>query len=117
MIISKYDIVLVNLNPSKGSEQKGIRPCLVIQNNGANMYANTTVVCAISSKIRRLPNTLITSPSDENGLKQESKIDFLQIRTIDKSRIIKKLGSLEEKYRAELKERITMSFDLNDILL
>lgn len=116
MLISKYDIVLVDLNPTQGSEQRGIRPCLVIQNNGANLYANTTVVCPISSKIRRLPNTLIISPSQVNQMKNESKIDILQIRTIDKARIVKKIGQLDKKYHRELKEKITISFDLNDIL-
>ena len=116
MVISKYDIVLVNLNPTKGSEQSGIRPCLVIQNNGANMYSNTTVVCAISSKIRRLPNTIIIAPSRINNMKKESKIDILQIRTIDKARIIKTIGQLDKKYHRELRERINISFDLNDIL-
>jgi mRNA interferase MazF len=117
MLISKYDIVLATLDPTQGSEQKGMRPCLVIQNNGANLYANTTVVCPISSSIRRFPHTLIVSPDKTNGLKKESRIDLLQIRTIDKSRIIKKLGKLEDRYKRELRAKLIISFDINDILV
>ena len=116
MMIKKYDIVLVNLNPTKGSEQKGIRPCMVLQNNGANLYSNTTVICPISSKIRRFPHTLILNPSKTNGLKNESRLDILQIRTIDKERITKKMGILDDHYRMEMKGKIKTSFDLDDIL-
>lgn len=117
MLINKYDILLANLSPTVGSEQKGIRPCLVIQNNGANMYSNTTVVCPISSNTRRLPHNLIVDPSKQNNLSNKSKIDILQVRTIDKSRIIKKIGELDQVYRNELRDRFIISFDLNDILL
>ena len=116
MVIRKYDIFLVNLNPTKGSEQKGIRPCMVLQNNGANLYSGTTVVCPLSSTIRRFPHTLVLNPSKTNGLKNESRLDILQIRTIDKGRIVKKLGHLDKRHRRELKEKIKISFDLDDIL-
>jgi mRNA interferase MazF len=116
MIIKKYDIILVNLNPTKGSEQKGIRPCMVLQNNGANLYSSTTVVCPLSSTVRRFPHTIILSPSKTNGLKNESRLDILQIRTIDKERIMKKMGVLDIDYKIELRQKIKTSFDLDDIL-
>lgn len=117
MKVKKYDIVVVNLNPTKGSEQKGIRPCLVVQNNGANQFSRTTVVCPISSTIKRYPHTLIVSESVENGLKNESRIDLLQIRTVDQSRMVKKIGVLDKKYRHEFKERFKVGFDLEDLLV
>ena len=116
MKIKKYDIILVNLNPTCGSEQKGIRPCLVVQNNEANKYSKTTTICIISSIVKKYPHTLIIQPSDCNGLLQISRIDLLQIRTIDKSRIIRKLGTLDKKYKNEFKQKFIISFDLEDLL-
>ena len=116
MKIEKYDILLVNLNPTKGSEQKGERPCLVVQNNGANEFSKTTVICPISTVIKKYPHTLIVSASKNNGLKKESRIDILQIRTIDKTRIVKKIGTLDEQYKKTLRNKIGISFDLDDIL-
>ena len=116
MLIKKYDLLLVDLNPTKGSEQKGVRPCLVLQNNAANAFSGTTVVCPISTTIKHYPHTLIVEASKKNGLKAQSRVDILQLRVIDKKRILKKLGELDEKYREELKHRIGISFDLDDIL-
>lgn len=89
--MEKYDIILVDLNPVKGSEQAGIRPCIIIQNNFANTYARTFVVAILSSVIKEYPHTYIISPDNENKLTEKSRIDFLQVRTIDRERIIKKI--------------------------
>ncbi len=115
MQISKFDIVLVNLNPTKGSEQKGIRPCLIVQNNPANAAAQTTVVCVISSVIKKYPHTMTIQPSKANQLTKKSRLDLLQIRTIDKQRIIKKIGELDQKYHDEFTERFKVSFDLENL--
>jgi len=117
MEVNKYDIVLVNLNPTKGSEQKGMRPCLVVQNNGANKHAKTTVVCVFSSVIKKYPHTLIIAPSDINQLEVESRLDLLQIRTVDKMRLVKKIGVLDDGYKQEFKERLKVSFDLDDMFI
>ena len=117
MIVNKYDIFLVDLNPTIGSEIQGVRPCLVLQNNAANLHSDTTVICPISSKIKRYPHTLIIPSSKINGLSNESRIDPLQIRTIDKKRMIKKIGILDAKYHKKLLNKIIISFDLNDILM
>lgn len=113
--IKKYEIFQVNLNPTKGSEQKGIRPCLVLQNNEANKHSNTTVVAIFSTVIKKYPHTLVIQPSQENGLKTESRLDLLQIRTIDQSRLIKKYGTLEKRYRQELYQKLIVSFDMEDL--
>ena len=57
--MKKYDIVLVDLNPVKGSEQAGIRPCIIIQNDYANSVSKTFVIAIISSVIKIFPHTLI----------------------------------------------------------
>lgn len=112
--MKKYDILLVNLNPTKGSEQRGIRPCLLVQNNFANHYGSTFVVCPISSVIKDYPHTLIVDPTEQNGLKKRSRIDILQIRTIDQTRIHKKIGVLDEVYREIFCEKFRISFDVYD---
>lgn len=116
MQIKKYDILIINLNPTFGSEQKGIRPCMVVQNNQFNERAQTTVVCPITSVIKHYPHHLIVQPSSQNSLRKRSRLDLLQIRTIDKGRITKKIGTLDEEYRDELKAKFFVSFDLDDIL-
>ena len=113
--VKKYDIVLVNLNPTRGSEQRGIRPCLVLQNNEANKRSQTTVIAIFSSVIKYFPHTMVVDPTRHNGLKKKSRLDLLQIRTIDRHRVIKKLGMLDASYRAELRERFEVSFDLEDL--
>ncbi len=115
MQIKKYDILLVNLNPTLGSEQKSTRPCIVVQHNPANHSSTTTVVCPITSTIKKFPHTLIVNPSKLNNLTNVCKIDILQIRTVDKIRIIKKIGELDDKYKEELKEKFCISFDLDDM--
>ncbi|HPO06191.1 MAG TPA: type II toxin-antitoxin system PemK/MazF family toxin, partial [Candidatus Gracilibacteria bacterium] len=96
----KFDIVLVDLNPVIGSEQSGVRPCIIIQNDLVNAFAKTFVVAIISSVIKYYPHTLVVDPSPENGLTVISRLDFLQVRTIDEKRIIKRLGGLELAYHS-----------------
>ena len=108
--MNKYDIVLVDLNPVKGSEQSWIRPCIIIQNNFANKYAKTFVVAILSSVIKDYPHTLIIDKSNLNGLDIKSRIDLLQIRTVDESRILKKYWELDFEYRDLLNEKIKIAF-------
>ncbi len=110
--MKKYEIVLVDLNPVVGSEQSSIRPCIVIQNNTINKYSTTFVVAIISSIIKDYPHMLIVDPSRSNWLLQKSRIDLLQVRTIDQKRIVKSLGILEEKFHWDLDEKIKIAFGL-----
>jgi|ETNmetMinimDraft_2_1059921.scaffolds.fasta_scaffold14436_2 mRNA interferase MazF len=93
--IKRGDIVLTNLNPVKGSEQRGIRPCLIIQNNEGNKYSPLTIIAPLTSKVfsKEFPTNVQVS-SSESKLEKESTILLNQIRTIDKSRIIKKISNL-----------------------
>lgn len=117
MRINKYDIFLVDLDLTRGSEQKGVHPCVVVQNNQANKWSRTTVVCPFTSTIRSLPHFLAVEPSDVNKLDRECAIDLLQIKTVDKTRLIKKLGFLDSCYIPEFTERFKTSFDLEDLFL
>ena len=108
----KYDIVRVDLHPTMGSEQAWIRPCLIIQNNRANKFARTFVVAIITSSIKRYPHTLIVEPSKKNWLTVQSRIDFLQVRTVDSERIMWYVGSLEQELYKKVDSAISVAFDV-----
>jgi mRNA interferase MazF len=109
----KFDIILVDLNPIKWSEQSWIRPCIIIQNDFANDFAKTYVVAILSSVIKEYPHTLIIEKSVKNWLDKKSRIDLLQIRTIDESRIKKQFWKLDLKYRNVLDEKIKIAFGVS----
>lgn len=111
-MFEKFDILLVDLNPVKWSEQSWIRPCIVLQNNNANKFARTFVIAIISSVVKEFPHTLIIKPSKINWLKEISRIDLLQIRTVDEQRIIKKLWILDESFRSQLDMKLKIAFDI-----
>ena len=97
----------------KWSEQAWIIPCIIIQNNYANKVAKTFVIAIISSVIKNYPHTLILESNPKNWLKEKSRIDLLQVRTIDESRIIKSIWKLDKKHRKELDRKTKISFWLN----
>jgi mRNA interferase MazF len=96
MEIKRGEIFLVDFEPVKGSEQGGIRPCLVIQNDVSNKFSPVTIVAAFTSKVpeKEYPTNVFISKRDSH-LDRDSTIMLNQIRTIDKSRIIKKISSLD----------------------
>ena len=96
MIIQRGEIFLANLEPIKRSEQGGIRPVLIIQNDISNKHSPVTIIGAITSKLfdKEYPTNIFIS-KDESGLDKDSTIMLNQIRTIDKSRLIKKIGLLD----------------------
>lgn len=96
MEIKKGEIVLVNFEPVKGSEQGGIRPSLIIQNDIFNKYSPTTIVAPITSKIfKKEYPTNVFIKRDSSRLNLDSTILLNQIKTIDKSRIMKKISFLD----------------------
>ena len=108
-LCKRGEIWMVNFNPGRGSEQKGVRPALIIQNDIGNQYAATTIVAAITTTtIKKYPVTVLISKG-KNGLKERSMINLAQILTIDKGRLSKKLGRLEEDKMLEVDEAIKLS--------
>jgi mRNA interferase MazF len=87
------EIWTVNFNPGRGSEQRGIRPALVIQNDVGNRYAATTIVAAVTTAARTYPVT-VPLGKGEGGLARDSMVNLAQILTLDKSRLKQKLGTL-----------------------
>jgi len=105
------EIWSVNFNPGRGSEQKGIRPALVIQNDVGNRYAATTIVAAITTTIKAYPVTT-SLPAKVTGLAKDSMVNLAQIMTIDKSRLRKRVGELDEKLMAEVDRALRISLQL-----
>jgi mRNA interferase MazF len=101
--VTRGDVVLSDLNPVIGTEQAGIRPVVVIQINRANAVSPHTIIAPLTSKIRRalLPSHVFI-PSGIGGLNQDSVGLCEQIRVIDKSRIIRVIGHLDDVYMEEL---------------
>lgn len=101
--VTRGDIVLCDLNPVRGTEQSGQRPVIIVQIDRANAASPHTIIVPLTSKIRR---TLLSShvfvPSNVDGLIQDSIILCEQIRVIDKSRIIRVLGHLEQSYLVQI---------------
>lgn len=102
---------MVNLNPVKGHEQAGLRPALVIQQDTLNHYLNTVIVAPITSNLS-LKGKLTTHflSKKESGLKQDSLILLYQIRTIDKIRLIKKVGRMEAGEFFDLRAKLMRMF-------
>lgn len=96
MRIKKYSIYYADLNPAKGSEQGGIRPVLVIQNDIGNLKSPTVIVSAITSKNKRMRlSTHVPIKLEEGILPKASIVMLEQIRTIDKERLIKYIGKID----------------------
>lgn len=113
-LIKRGDIFLANLEPIKGSEQGGIRPVLVIQNDIHNKYSPTTIIAPITSKIysKNYPTNVFISKKDSKLLK-DSTILLNQIRTIDKSRIKKRISNLNPylMFQVDLAIKISLGLD------
>ena len=107
-----YKQYYADLNPVKGSEQGGIRPVLVIQNDTGNKHSPTTIVAAITSKEEKakLPTHVEVGSC---GVERKSLALLEQIRTIDKSRIIKYVGELDGATVKDVNEAISISLGLN----
>ena len=94
-VYRRGDIYCADLDPVVGSEQGGIRPVIVIQNDTGNRYSPTLIVATVTTKIRKkenMPTHLLIR--DNPAFKEASVVQLEQIRTIDKSRLKQKMGSL-----------------------
>ncbi len=101
----QYDIVIVNLDPTVGSEIKKKRPCVIVSPNEMNKHLATVVVCPITSQSRNYPTRV-----SFNLEAQEHWIVIDQIRTIDKSRITKTIGNLDKETVERVKEVIKEAY-------
>jgi mRNA interferase MazF len=109
------DVYLADLNPSRGSEQAGIRPVIIVQRDTLDRFTTTVVVIPLTSNLRRarIPGTVVI-PAGEGGLTQESVALCYQIVVIDLQRLIRKLGTLSASYLLRLKQALEYTLQLDE---
>ena len=113
MNIRRGDIFYADLSPVVGSEQGGLRPVLIVQNDVGNRYSPTVIAAAITSKLNKakMP-THIDVFASRVGLAKDSVILLEQIRTLDKRRLKEKMGHLDDELMAKVNTAISVSFGL-----
>lgn len=111
--IKRGDIYYADLSPVIGSEQGGVRPVLIVQNNVGNKYSPTVIAAAITSQQAKanLP-THIAINANDSGLAKNSVVLLEQIRTIDKQRLKEKMGSIDNSSMNRVNQAISISFGL-----
>jgi len=108
--MKQREIWYANLNSTKGSEQSGFRPIVIISGNMLNTYLNVVIACPLSSKIKNYKGNIVLHPDTKNGLEMPSEVMIFHLRSISKERLVKKIGEITEDELNELKE------GLDDIL-
>ena len=113
MTIKRGDIYYADLSPVVGSEQGGLRPVLIVQNDIGNKHSPTVIAAAITSRLSKakLP-THIDVYAERFGLVKDSVILLEQIRTIDKTRLREKMGHIDDVLMQKVNQAITISFGL-----
>jgi mRNA interferase MazF len=115
LIVKRGDVFFADLSPVVGSEQGGVRPVLVIQNDIGNRFSPTVIVAAITAQIQKakLP-THVEIEAKKHGLEKDSVILLEQIRTIDKQRLTDKITHLDEELMRRVDEALQISLGLID---
>ena len=113
MSVKRGDIYYADLSPVVGSEQGGIRPVLIVQNDVGNRHSPTVIAAAITSRLdkAKLP-THITLDASTCGLQKDSIVLLEQIRTIDKRRLKDKMGSIDHASMSKVDNALSISFGL-----
>ena len=113
--VKRGDIYYADLSPVVGSEQGGVRPVLIVQNNVGNKFSPTVIAAAITSQINKakMP-THIEIDADDYGLSKDSVILLEQVRTIDKRRLKERIGHLNDHLMNRVNEAIEISLGLEE---
>ena len=113
MNIRRGDIYYADLSPVVGSEQGGIRPVLIVQNDIGNRFSPTVIAAAITSQRAKanLPTHISLNASD-SGLSRDSIVLLEQVRTIDKHRLKERMGRLDRSAMAQVDQALSVSFGL-----
>ncbi|MBO5884150.1 MAG: type II toxin-antitoxin system PemK/MazF family toxin [Clostridia bacterium] len=114
MSVRRGDIYYADLSPVVGSEQGGLRPVLIIQNDVGNRYSPTVIAAAITSRMSKthLP-THIDIYADKVGIAKDSVVLLEQVRTLDKKRLKEKMGHLDDSLMNKVNNAIAVSFGLD----
>lgn len=101
----RFEIFLINLDPTQGSEIQKTRPCVVISPNEMNHHLSTVIIAPMTTKTKKYPTRIALEFDDKKG-----QIALDQMRTVDKTRLIKKLGKIERKVQKTLSESLIEMF-------
>lgn len=114
MNIKRGEIYYADLRPVVGSEQGGIRPVLIVQNNVGNRHSPTVICSSITSKMTKanIPTHVVIHSSEENGLKVNSTVLLEQLRTIDKTRIKEKIGTISHNDLVNVQNALRVSLEM-----
>jgi mRNA interferase MazF len=109
------EVYLADLNPTRGSEQAGIRPVITVQRDTLDRFTTTVVVVPVTSNLRRaqIPGTMIL-PAGEGGLTQDSVVLCYQVVAIDRQRLIQKLGDISADYLSQLKVALQYTLQMDE---
>lgn len=113
LLVKKGDLYFADLSPVIGSEQGGVRPVLVVQNDVGNKYSPTIIVAAVTSQKNKanLP-THVEIAADGNGLSKNSVVLLEQLRTIDKKRLKERIGTLDHDRLPDVDEALGVSLGI-----
>lgn len=113
--VKRSDIYYANMGSGEGSEQSGIRPVVIIQNDLGNTYSPTVIVATITSQLSKakLPTHVLIQDYEKYGLNKESVVLLEQLRTIDKKRLLQYVGTLDELMMAKVDRAMSISVDLS----
>jgi len=116
VIVKRGDIFYADLSPVLGSEQGGVRPVLVVQNDIGNKFSPTVIIAAITSQINKakLP-THLEITAEDYGLSKDSVILLEQIRTIDKKRLRERIGRLDDEQMGKVSEALSISLGMTEL--
>lgn len=110
--IKRGEIYWIDWHPSRGSEQSGLRPALVVQNDIGNKFSSTTIVAALTTAVEKAYPFLVKITAKESGLPKNSTVNLAVILTIDKTRLSDKCGKLNDDKMSEVNEAIKASLEL-----
>lgn len=108
--MKQCEIWLANLNPVRGSEQKGFRPVIILSGNLLNNLMPVVITCPLTTKIKGYKGNIVLTPDSLNGLSEKSEAVIFQIRSVSKERLVKKFGQISQE------QLLTLKQGLDDIL-
>ncbi len=116
MTVKRGEIYYADLSPVIGSEQGGMRPVLIVQNDVGNKYSPTVIAAAITSqKYKTQLPTHISVNADNCGLQKDSIVLLEQVRTIDKTRLKERMGNLPDNEMSKINRALSVSFGLGTV--
>jgi mRNA interferase MazF len=101
--MKQRDIYLADLNPTLGQEQKGTRPVVIISGNAMNDHLKVSIICPLTSKIKKYAGCVVLAKDEVNNLSQDSEIITFQVRTVAQERLIRKIGEITEEQLERVK--------------